>query len=693
MSAKLRMLDKAYDEVLKLPRAVKGAIYDFQHKFRENPNSPGLQFKQLQGTTLFSARVNLDYRALLLHAGGSEYVIVAVKPRQEVYDNLDKYAHQINPVTGGIEFVDLVTAESAVATEHVGSAGPVPLFAQYSEQTLMELGVAEPLLPLIAKITSEDELEALISYTPQLTSEVLLELFSGKTPAEVLEQITAPVKASDAVDTGDYRAALARPATVTTEDGALHAILEEGDFGRWKVFLHPAQRAIVERNYNGPARVSGGPGTGKTIVALHRVKQLADRLEPGGGKDILLTTFNTNLAADLRQRLIDLAGPEILSRVDIFNIDKLAFKVANGSGVDSRTRINDAKAVEEWRLLLAEQSERQWDPQFLHDEWTQVILGQGLTTRAEYFKARRAGRGQRISRDMRAAIWNLTERFVKRLDDQQVWTFRQVAERAATLAGSPGGQVDRYRHVVVDEAQDLSPTHWRLLRQLVPESPNDLFIAGDPHQRIYGQYASLGQLGINIRGRSAKLTLSYRTTHEILSVAAGLLGEEEWDDLDEGQDDLVGYRSVLRGQTPEPRPYLTWEAELDGTLDQINEWGGRSIGVAVPERWMTTAVAKRLSQSGITATVIGSDGPRDIDAAVHVGTMHRFKGLEYQRMILAGVADGLLPSSHALALRQQDPARYRVEIKQARSLLFVAATRARDSLVISWNGKKSRFLP
>ncbi|MEV6769685.1 UvrD-helicase domain-containing protein [Nocardia sp. NPDC051030] len=705
--ATLRMLDKAYNEVLKLPRAVKGAIYDFQHKFRENPESPGLQLKQLKGNSrLFSARVNLDYRALLLHAGGQDYVIVAIKPRQEVYDNLDRYAYQINPVSGGIEFVDLVTAEAAVPEE---PAGPTPLFVQYAAETLLGLGVAEPLLGLISKITTEDELQGLISYAPQLTAEVLLELYAGKTPEQVLEQITTPVAATEEIDAEDYQAALARPATVTTEDGALQAILEEGDFGRWKVFLHPTQRKIVARKYSGPARVSGGPGTGKTIVALHRVKHLVDRLGPGTGKDVLLTTFNTNLAADLRQRLLDLAGPEILDRVDIFNIDKLAVKVTTeATGSAGRQWINDAKAVEEWERLLSEQGEQRWDPQFLHDEWTQVILGQGLTTRAEYFKARRAGRGQRIGREARAAIWRLVERYVKRLDEQNVWTLRQVAERAALLETERTKAIDsanntapqqgselrhRYRHIVVDEAQDLSPTHWRMLRAMVPDGPNDLFIAGDTHQRIYGQYASLGQLGINIRGRSAKLTLSYRTTHEILGMAAALLGDEEWDDLDDGNDDLSGYRSVLRGPDPAFRSYATWEAELDGLAEQITTWNSESIAVAVPERWMADAVAKRLSKADIHASVIGPDGPREIDAPVHIGTMHRFKGLEYQRMILAGVAEGWVPASRILDLKQSDPARFRMEMKRARSLLFVAATRARDSIVITWSGKKSRFLP
>ncbi|MFB9675992.1 UvrD-helicase domain-containing protein [Streptosporangium vulgare] len=717
--ATLRLLEKADKEILKLPRDVKGAIYDFQHKFRKSPANPGLHFKQLKGhPRLYSARVNQEYRALLLHAGEADYILVAVKHRKDVYDNLDRFAYQINPVTGGIEFVDLVTIEKRVRHEPSAFEEPKPLFAAFSAEQLLGLGVAEPLLGLIAKITTEDELLGLAEYAPQLTTEVLLGLHDGKSVDEVLDQITTPVTAPEPVDAEDYQAALARPATqVTTDDTALQEVLEE-DFGRWRVFLHPTQRKVVERDYSGPARISGGPGTGKTIVALHRVRYLVDRLGPGDDRAVLFTTFNKNLAADLQRRLLELAGTEVAQRVEIVNIDKLATKIVAEAEPGGRHRwIDDAKALQEWEELLLEQEETRWDGEFLHAEWSHVILGQAINSRADYFRARRAGRGRPISREDRAAIWQLVERYVKRLDEKELWTFRQVAERAARLeierarerASYEADQVSsvklqresgiwhrpRYQHVVVDEAQDLSSAHWKMLRAMVPEGPNDIFLAGDTHQRIYGNYVSLGSLGINIRGRSSKLTLSYRTTHEILGAALGLLGTEDWDDLDDGRDDLLGYRSVLHGTRPVLRSASTWEAELDAVVEQVKEWDDvapAAIAICVPERRMVAEVERRLGKAGIVAAAIGQDGPKLYDA-VHVGTMHRFKGLEYQRMILVGVAEGLVPSRHVSQYRETDPLRHRRELQRARSLLFVAATRARDTLVISWHGQKSRFLP
>jgi superfamily I DNA/RNA helicase len=579
---------------------------------------------------------------------------------------------------------------------------PTPLFAGFSSEQLLELGVAEPLIPLIAKITTQEELLGLAEYAPSLTTEVLFALHDGLSPEQVLEQVTAPVQPEDQIDVTDYAAAMSRPATlVTTDDTALQAALEE-NFARWQVFLHPAQRKIVERSYNGPARVSGGPGTGKTIVALHRVVHLADRLPAGDGvssKEILFTTFNKNLAADLRSRLLELAGRDILDRVEIINIDALASKVVTEAEPGSRRHwMDDAKSIEAWETMLFELGAAGWDARFLNDEWSQVVLGQALSSRDEYFRARRAGRGRTLNRAQRAEVWQLVQQFTKRLREQNLWTFRQIAAEAARIErGHADDGRHRYKHVVVDEAQDLSPAHWMLLRAMVAPGRNDMFLAGDTHQRIYDSYVSLGSLGIAIRGRSTRLTLSYRSTHEILTTAGVLLGHEAWDDLDGGADTLTGYRSVLRGARPELHGYPTWTDELAGMGHQVQEWlsageAPSSIGVAVPGRRQVGEVESYLLDHGILATTLGADGPRKPDA-VHVGTLHRFKGLEYQQMLVAGVSAGLIPDARIADYRDTDPVRYERELKQARSLLFVAATRARDSLKITWHGSPSPFLP
>ncbi|GAA1900371.1 3'-5' exonuclease [Streptomyces sodiiphilus] len=743
----LRLLDKADKEIVGLDRAVLGAFYKFQHDFRRNPNAGGLRLKQLEGhDRLWSARVNREWRALMIRLSGDDWLLVSVKHRSHVHKNLDRLNYGINHITGAIEYVDLQVVEESVlrrelappgapAPEPAAAPAPEPtrpepleepLFAAYTDEQLADLGVAEPLIPVVRKLTTDDELLGLAEYAPRHTGEVLLRLRDGVPYDKVMEQVTAPVAVTEREEhpgTDEWQAAVDRSsAVVITDDRSLQSILEEGDFGRWKVFLHPTQEKLVHRRYSGPARVGGGPGTGKTIVALHRVCHLVRELPPGHNKPVLLTTFNRNLAADLRARLVSLGGPDVLARVDIAHVDQLATRIVREADPgNTNRRIDDTAALREWRELLVEAGETRWSAEFLSDEWNQVILGQAVTSRSDYFAARRAGRGRRVSRAERAGIWQLAERFTQRLETKKLETHRQVAERAARLemarrarierkseereerggldnihaeAGSGARLRYRYRHIVVDEAQDLSSAHWKMLRAMVPTGPDDIFLVGDTHQRIYDNQVTLGSLGVHIRGRSSRLTLSYRTTREILRDAMGILDDADYDDLDGGADTLAGYRSVLHGPAPLLRGARDWDEEMDHVVEQLRSWYDvprESTAICVPTNDMVTQLADRLARCGITPTEITQDGPRS-DQGVHIGTMYRFKGLEYRCLIIAGVSEGLVPRASVDAWKHADPSRHRRELHRARSLLFVAATRARDAVAITWHGEPSRFL-
>ncbi|WP_282686447.1 MULTISPECIES: UvrD-helicase domain-containing protein [unclassified Streptomyces] len=742
----LRLLDKADKEIVKLDRAVLGAFYKFQHDFRRNPHAGGFDLKQLEGhDRLWSARVNREWRALMIRLSGDDWLLVAVKHRGHVHKNLERFNYGINHVTGAIEYVDLQVVEESVlrrgltppttpAPPPSAPAGPPaetrpdeePLFGAYTDQQLVDLGVTQPLLPIVRKLTTDDELLGLAEYAPRHTGEVLLRLRDGVPYEEVMEQVTAPVAVAEPeqnLDSDDWPAAVDRSQTVViTDDESLQSILEEGDFGRWKVFLHPTQEKLVRRRYSGPARVGGGPGTGKTIVALHRVCHLVRQLPPGHTKPVLLTTFNRNLAAELRARLLSLGGPDVLARVDIAHVDQLATRIVSEADPgNTKRRIDDAAVLREWRELLVETGQTRWNAEFLSDEWNQVILGQAVSNRSDYFTARRAGRGRSVTRSERAGIWQLAERFAQRLETKGLETHRQIAERAARLemarktridqraeAGEERGGLDnlhaeagsgawlryRYRHIVVDEAQDLSAAHWKMLRAMVPSDADDIFLVGDTHQRIYDNQVTLGSLGVHIRGRSSRLTLSYRTTREILRDAIRVLGGGDYDDLDGDADTLAGYRSVLHGTEPSLRGAPSWDKEMDLVVEQLRAWHDvprESTAICVPTNEMVTQLADRLARAGITPSEITQDGPRG-DQGVHIGTMYRFKGLEYRCLIIAGASEGLVPRASVDAWEQTDPSRHQRELHRARSLLFVAATRARDALAITWHGEPSRFL-
>jgi superfamily I DNA/RNA helicase/mRNA-degrading endonuclease RelE of RelBE toxin-antitoxin system len=770
MTARLSLYRKAEQELYRLDRSVKAQFYDFCHNFRDDPDLPGLRKKKLKGDSrIWSARINQSYRALLAPTGvdpdGTQsWLVVAVRHRKDVYEELQV---AVNRVTGEIEFVDLsvvgdsalrragitlTPAEPAEADEPTRSPetaiAPQPesetaLLAGYSPEQLRDLGVADQLIDLALTVTDSVELDQLLEGAPLLSKDVLYGLAAGMDLDEVRKEITSPVELGRRPDPDDFATALVRT-QVTTVDDNVRAVIEEGDFRAWKVFLHPTQERSVNRNCNGPARVSGGPGTGKTLVALHRVKHLAEQLPPGRDKPILLTTFTKNLTTDLRLRLASLMPPELLARVDIAHIDQLAARVlgektAPGTG---KQRVYDQVALTEMRQLLAELDDHRWEAGFLLDEWEQVILGQSVATRSAYFQARRAGRGRALTRPERNHVWQIIEQFTARLDKLGVETWGQAAERAARFEIERASKIQalrqsaadkgedlplgddssgsrnvgyRYQHIVVDEAQDLRPAHWKMLRAMAdPQQPNDMFIAGDTHQRIYDHQVSLGALGVHIRGRASRLTLSYRTTREILSRALHVVqpGNDNdkvgFDDLDDGNDTLAGYRSILHGPVPTLVAYNNWDEELDGLAATLTAWreelstgnnGSRRdpsgrIAVCVADRQMVSQTISHLtSHADITCAELTKDGP-NADGDVHVGTMHRFKGLEYERLAIIGASDGIIPNTDAIErYRTSDPLRYEREQRKARSLLFVAMTRARDALTISWHGRPSRYLP
>ncbi|MFI5796324.1 UvrD-helicase domain-containing protein [Streptomyces sp. NPDC051677] len=763
MTARLSLYRKAEQELHKLDLSIKTDFYDFCHAFRENPDQQGLVKRKLKGDSrIYRAEINQHYRALLTRTGtdadGTEdWLIIAVRHRKDVYEELQV---AVNRVTGEIEFVDLaVVGDSAlrragitltpaepddtpkppIAEPAQPEAAPA-LLAGYSADDLRGLGVADQLIDLALTGTDSQELDQLVEGAPMLSKDILYGLAAGMSIDEVRKEITAPVELRQEPDPDDFAAALTRT-KVTTVDDAVQAIIEEGDFRAWKVFLHPTQERIVHRHYTGPARVSGGPGTGKTIVALHRVKHLAEQLPPGHNKPILLTTFTKNLTTDLRLRLASLVEPELLARVEIAHIDQLASRVLGENTAPGRgkQRVYDNVALNEMRQLLAELDDRRWEPEFLLEEWEQVILGQSVPTRSAYFQARRAGRGRALTRPERNHVWKLIEQFTARLDKLGVETWGQAAERAARYEIERAAKIQarrahkaevggkdlihrddssgmrylnyRYRHIVVDEAQDLRPAHWKMLRAMAdPDLPNDMFIAGDTHQRIYDHQVALGALGINIRGRASRLTLSYRTTKEILAKALRVVEDKHvtYDNLDDGTDNLAGYRSVLHGPAPTFTPYRTWDDELTGLASTLRAWreelstGGNGayrdpsgrIAVCVADRDMVSQTMYYLvTKANITCAELTKDGPKG-DGEVHVGTMHRFKGLEYQKLAIVGASDGIIPRTTIIErYRTDDPPRYEREQRKARSLLFVATTRARDALNISWHGKPSPYLP
>ncbi|MFB6942106.1 UvrD-helicase domain-containing protein [Streptomyces sp. NPDC060286] len=753
---------QANEDIRRLDAATKNAVGDFVRRLRTDRSNRALRLVFLRETggngRLFLASLDGSRMGLLLETEENRFSLLAVRIGPAARDELARLTVEINAVSGGVELVDQsevsaqvvamparpepdpapdavpgeapAAEEAASPSEPVPTALPVPLFARYGDGELVELGVIASLLPALRRITDGRQLEAVLGHNlPGLTREVLLALHDGMEPSEVRAFVTDQWRADGRVDPQDWAQAARRPVSqVSTEDAAVLDALGDG-FEAWRLFLHPEQRRLATTSFKGSAKVTGGPGTGKTVVALHRVRYLVDRLPPGRTRPVLLTTYNTNLAADLRERLHRLGGDALVRRVDVKSVDQVAREVVEQHpGSVLGTPMGDEEAMALWHRACTEVGVFDYDADFLDAEFKHVILAQGCGTERLYFRAERKGRGV-LQRADRKKVWELVQTYRSLLDGPpRRTTYALIADEAARIEGrhmakaveqarykEEHGGLDlvhreagsgmwlkpRYRHVVVDEAQDLSASHWRMLRAMTAPGPDDIFLVGDAHQRIYSHQVVLGRLGINTPGRaSRRLTLNYRTTREILGSAHGLVHGESFDDLDDGADTLDGYRSVLTGLAPQYWRAPDWETEMRAIAALLKERHERygtpyaAMAVSVPDKDAVTQLAYTLACKPflIPASEIGREGPRDVDT-VHIGTMHRFKGLEFQRVFLAGVSEGLIPHQRIETFRLSSPDRYRQEEQRARSLLFVAATRARDELIVTWHGRPSRYLP
>ncbi|WP_127153406.1 3'-5' exonuclease [Streptomyces lydicus] len=754
---------QAHGDLERRGGAVADAVGDFVHRLRADRTNRALRLSFLRAAgdngDLHLAHADTRCMVLLLSTdAGDEMRVLAVRDGARARDELARLTVEINAVSGAVEVVDQSEVSANVvalldrtedqASDEAGTPAPsdtttpetgpppltgslrTPLFGRYDDRTLTGLGVIPSLLPALREITTDEQFGKLLAHNlPELTRDVLLALRDRLEPEDVQRHITDKWRADEDVNTGDWaRAARRAVSQAETDDDAVLGALGKS-FDAWRLFLHPEQQRLARGNFKGSAKVTGGPGTGKTVVALHRVRHLVDRLPSGHSRPVLLATYNTNLALDLRDRLGQLGGDALLSRVDVRSVDALAREVVQEACLELGRPLDDEASMNVWHTVLAETGLLGYDADFLDAELKHVILAGSCGSWDAYRRVGRSGR-PRISTAQRYDVWQLVQAYKDHLDTPpRQTTYGLIADRAAGLeqhrmarveeqarykdeaggrdlihreAGSGMWLRPRYQHIVVDEAQDLSASHWRMLRAMVRKGPNDIFLAGDAHQRIYGNRVVLSHQGIEIRGRaSRRLTLNYRTTREILGSANRLISGASFDDLDTGTDNLDGYRSVLTGLAPQfwRAPDRLSEMRAVATLIKERHDGHgtpySAMAVSVPEGSSAQEFANVLAREPYFLPVVelGKEGVRSDLDAVRIGTMHRFKGLEFQRVFLTCVGEGQVPHQRIERYRRDTPDRYRQEEQRARSLVFVAATRARDELVVTWSGRASRFLP
>jgi hypothetical protein len=653
-------------------KAVKTTAFDLQL----NPAHPSLQFHRLdkaKDQRFWSVRVNLDLR-LIVHRTESSLLLCYTGHHDDAYQWAERRKLETHPKTGAAQLVEIrERVQEIVVPKYVKPC----LFADVPEAELLSYGVPVEWLKDVRQ-ANEDSLLELAGHLPAEAAEALLDLATGARP----KTAQAPMAGGDPFAHPDAQRRFRVMSSLQELERALN-----DPWDKWTVFLHPAQRQLVERDNNGPARISGSAGTGKTIVALHRAVFLARK---HADARVLLATFSDTLASALRGKLRCLIGnePRLGERVEVHSMNALGRRLYE-------LNFGRAKIASREQLLgfMEDAAEGNRFPlRFLMGEWEQVVEAWQLNTWEGYRDVARLGRKTRLPEAQRRLLWSIFEGVRERLNTAGLITWADLFSRLA--ARIEADHRPPFDFAVIDEAQDIRVAQLRFLAALGAGEPNRLFFAGDLGQRIYQQPFSWKAVGVDVRGRSSTLRVNYRTSHQIRVQADRLLAPE-LSDVDGNVETRRGTISLFNGPEPAVQTFDDCEAESQA----VAEWllartregvAPHEFGVFVRSAAQLDRARAAVSRSGVRFRVL-DENVETVSGQISIGTMHLAKGLEFRAVVVMACDDEAIPLEERMENVTDDSDLEEV-YNSERQLLYVACTRARDHLLVTGVRPASEFL-
>lgn len=688
--------DTCWEKLFLLPKKVQKKVVEFQDKFKKNPYGHAINLEPIAGFkdgNMRTARIGDDYRAIIGLLPNDDYCLLYVDHHDEAMQWARNKRFERNKMTGTIQVVPiLTTAEPASTVSATETSQPLP-FAAYSDEQLLKIGVPENLLALVRGIRDLEDLDKNEDNLPADVFEHLFDLLDEKNIDQIIAEIEEGRNASDDAQNANNKSHFIE----ITGENELEKYLD-GDFEKWQIFLHPTQRVLVESDYKGSVKVTGGGGTGKTVAALHRLKRLS---EGAPRKSILYTTYTKALIRNVRQKIRNLHVNEDACVID--NIDGLLSEVASKYGIKPKgwnvldyikVDYGKTKNQEIWEDIV-DNNLTAFDADFLYQEYLDVIAYNNITDLKAYLRQPRRGRSKALSVKQRMEIWKLVEMYVAEKKEQHYFDRSELFNITANYLNDNG--IHPFAHIIADEIQDFSNPELRFLRALTPEGPNDLFMVGDPYQRIYNnRQINFSSVGINVRGkRSRRLKVNYRTTEEIKRQAVSVVKGCAYDNFDGEAEKLDGYVSLMHGPQPEYNVYPSPQEEQNAVLKFIKECheGGisyKDIAIANPRRDGLRDFQSSLHISGIPYKNLENSDNGDVDGIV-LSTMHNMKGLEFKVVIITDINHNSFPSKpynwNGMDKREQTN-----HMMNQRSLMYVAITRAMQKVLITGVGEKSELL-
>ncbi len=706
-SPRLR-LDRRFSQACnRLPVSARAAVLECLTKLLENPAHPSLNYEGIRTAAdprMRSIRVNEQYRAIVAHPDGSgEFLLLWVDKHDEAYAWAARHRFETGRALGGLEIVELpMRQEQSEEPELVPTQTSQPedgMLRFYTPEQMHALGISEALVPALQRCQTENDLQEALAGQPETVVDLVLDLWFGEPRAVSVQQLEAtPVETLAPVEEPDALAtALRRPGSVrnflvvTTQEALVQALTYPLE--RWRVFLHPEQKAIVRGHFDGPALVSGGAGTGKTVVGLHRARYLATEVFTAPYDRILLTTFTINLAENLSQLMDSLCAdePTVRQRIEVTHVHSLVAAVRKQAR-EPFGILSEEQAHQLMRDAVGRHDTLSFPVSFYLAEWQEVVQEREALTEEVYLLVDREGRGRGLTRRQRVAIWKVLEAYRQSLVAAKREGWSDVVRSARLILENKRIVLPQhYRAVIVDEAQDMGTPEMRFLLALVGQQPNALLLLGDTRQQIYARGSYVRLLHIPIGRRHMQLRVNYRTTEQIRSAASSVVTDAialTGESL--GRDESI---SLLRGPTPSIQLCETQAKEEDALIGVLRST--LSTGM-LPEEIVVIArsgqilnrFASLLLAEGLPNSRIDGKSPRGV--GIQLATMHRAKGLEFRAVFIVGCSANVLPQPYTGD--EDDPAARADHEERERRLLYVAMTRARELLWISSPGTITPFL-
>lgn len=663
-------------------KQVKTTAFDLQ----TNPSIPGLRFHKLdkaRDPNFWSVSVSMDIR-IIVHKTESSILLCYVDHHDKAYEWAQRRKIETHPKTGAAQLVEIRETIREITVpkynDNSASTSKTTLFSDKSDEELLNYGVPSEWLK-DAKSADEDSLLVICEHLPGEAAEALLDLATGKKP----QLVSAPTGLTDPFDHPDARRRFRLMHNTEELEQALDFPWE-----KWSVFLHPQQQSFVEKDFNGPARISGSAGTGKTIVALHRAVFLTKK---NPDARVLLTTFSEPLANALRNKLKILLKhtPRLGERLEVDPIDEMGLRLYRAN-IGKCTIAANAELKTFLEMAAQDNTGNQFSSHFLFSEWTQVVDAWQLNTWEEYRDVTRLGRKTRLPESHRKALWEIFESVRNILRKKGLITKAEMFFQLGSVMLSKRNPV--YDYAIVDESQDISIAQLRFLASLAANRPNALFFAGDLGQRIFQQPFSWKSLGVDIRGRSKTLKVNYRTSHQIRIQADRLLGPEVAD-VDGNTEERKGTISVFNG----PMPEVTALPSIDKEIETVTNWLQARIDENFQPHELAVFVRSESEINRAKQTVEMADQTANIldnvveiiPGKVSIGTMHLAKGLEFRGVVVMACDDEIIPLQERME-NVGDEADLEEVYNTERHLLYVACTRARDHLLVTGVEPCSEFL-